>query len=227
MRVSIKNLSDFATELNEVQVFHQYNVDIRNREIIVSGEESISGFDSGEPGVDHIMAARLIRNIRLLTNRDKSPILIHMKTCGGDWNEGMAIYDAIKTCPCYVTILNYTHARSMSSLILQAADNRVMMPNSEFMFHHGEYADAGEFITVMNTIEWYKRTMDTMYNIYVNSMKETKHSRWKRASKITIRKWLDEQMDKKNDVYLSAEEAIENGFADSIFEGDWNKLIKC
>lgn len=215
-----------AENKTEIATFHQYNIDVKNREILISGEESMSEPCNDEPGVDHILSARLIRNIRILVNEnDKAPILIHMKTCGGDWNEGMAVYDAVKTCPVYVTILNYTHARSMSSLILQAADNRVMMPNSEFMFHHGEYGQEGEFITVMNTVEWYKRTMDTMCNIYVDAMKSTKHSKWRKITKPKIRVWLDDQMDKKNDVYLSAQEAVDNGFADSIFDGNWNKLI--
>jgi len=226
MRVPIKNSSKLFTELAEVESFHSYNVDLRNREIMVSGEEVMSEVGGEEPGVDHVLAARCIRNIRILVNQDEiAPILIHMKTCGGSWNEGMAIYDAVKTCPVRVTILNYTHARSMSSLILQAADNRVMMPHSEFMFHHGTYSDEGEFVTVASTLDWYKRTADVMCGIYVDSMKNSEHSRWRGASRDRIRKWLDEQMEKKNDVYLSASEAVDHGFADSIFDGDWAALL--
>ena len=42
----------------------------------------------------------------------------------------MAIFDAIKICRSHVTILVYGQAESMSSIILQAADKRIMMPNS-------------------------------------------------------------------------------------------------
>ncbi len=217
---------DYNKELSEVEIFHQFNIDIKNREILISGEDVMSEAWCGEPGVDHILSARLIRNLRILTNQNKKPILIHMKTCGGDWHEGMAIYDIINLCPAYITILNYTHARSMSSLILQAADNRIMMPHSDFMFHHGTYADEGEMVTVISGLEWYKKTMSTMNDIYVDSMKKTEHSLWHKASRAKIHKWLLEQMDSKNDVYLSAVEARDNGFADSIFDGNWDNLIK-
>jgi len=225
MRTPIKNSDRFFTELSEVEVIHNYNVDIRNREIFISGEDSTTEIGGAEPGVDHILSARIIRNLRLLTNRSDKPILIHMKTCGGDWNEGMAIYDAIKLCPVYITILNYTHARSMSSIILQAAGNRVMMPHSSFMFHHGTYGDEGEMKTVMATMEWYKRSIDIMCNLYVDSMKNTPHSKWNKSSRDKIRQWLDEQMDKKNDVFLSAADAVQHGFADSVFDGDWAALL--
>ena len=55
----------------------------------------------------------------------------------------MAIYQAIEACPNYVTILNYTHARSMSSLIFLAADWRAMLPYSTYMFHEGTWGFEG------------------------------------------------------------------------------------
>jgi len=223
MRVPIRDADRFFVELDEIEKIHSYNIDIRNREIFISGED---GLDPDiEPGVNYIMSARLIRNLRILVNRSNKPILIHMKTCGGSWNEGMAMYDAIKSCPTHVTILNYTHARSMSSLILQAADRRVMMPHSEFMFHHGTYSDDGEMVTVMSNLDWYRRTIDVMCGIYVDVMKETPGSKWVKVSKDKIRQWLDEQMEKKNDVFMSAEDAVCNGFADAVFDNDWGKLV--
>ena len=120
---------------------HEYDVDLQSNHIYLMGMESYAaGHEEaiGEPGVEYSMANRFIRNLNICmrANPDK-PVVIHMKTCGGDWTEGMAIYDAIKSCPMPVTILNYTHARSMSSLILQAANKRVMMPHSYFMYHDG------------------------------------------------------------------------------------------
>lgn len=151
-----------------------------------------------------------------------------MKTCGGDWKEGMAIYDAIKSCPNQVIILNYTHARSMSSLIFQAADKRVMMPHSTFMFHDGTMAINGTVKQFYTEYEQTKIQEDQMLNIYIDSMK--KKGKMKNDKPEKIRKWLRDQMDKKEDVYLSAEQAVEYGFADEIFGAngiyDWNALTK-
>ena len=94
-------------------------------------------YDEGETGVDHFMAEYLIKGMHSLESKNKKPILIIMNNPGGDWYHGMAIYDAIKSSPCECTIKVYGHAMSMGSIILQAADNRIMMPNSRFMIHYG------------------------------------------------------------------------------------------
>lgn len=218
--------TDIESKYFYLRCMHDLGIDPIAREIYLAGEPEADAETSvmGEPGVEFIMASRFIKNLRSLELDSNDPILIHMKTCGGSWMEGMAIYDTIKACPCVVTILNYTHARSMSSLILQAADSRVMMPNSEFMFHHGEYGDSGELMTVISNLEFYKRSIDIMCNIYVDVMKNTRGSKWTGTSRQQVRQWLDKQMDQKNDVFMSAEEAVKNGFADCVFDGDWKGL---
>lgn len=204
---------------------HEYDVDLLSNHIYLMGVdrgyESVQG--DQEPGIEYVIAKRFIKNINMCmrVNSDKA-ILIHMKTCGGYWEEGMAIYDAIKTCPFKVTILNYTHARSMSSLILQAADKRVMMPNSHFMLHDGTYAIDGTYKQVMSTIEFDKRTERIMLNIYAEKMNEQGEFKGQGVTK--IKKWLREQMDKKEDVFFTAERAVELGLADEIFDGNWSNL---
>ena len=210
---------------------HEYDVDVSSSHIYLMGSEEYVLPDTlgDEPGVEYVMANRFIRNINLCmrANPDK-PILIHMKTCGGYWEEGMAIHNAIKACPFPITILNYTHARSMSSLIFQAANKRVMMPDSYFMFHDGTLELGGTIKQVKSTMSFGDRTDDRMMDIYVDAMKNTPTSKVKSWSKRRLRNWLREQMDKKEDVYLTAEEAVYYGFADEIFgeDGyDWGKLI--
>ena len=141
-------------------------------------------------------------------NPDK-PILIHMKTCGGDWDEGMAIYDSIKACPIPVTILSYTHARSMSSLIFLAANKRVMMPNSTFMFHDGSEGISGTVKQVKSYVKFGDYTSKIMLDIYVEALKE--QGKFKNWSRKRIREMLRHEMDEKEDVYLLSKEALEWG----------------
>lgn len=191
---------------------------------------SSDDLDAGEPGVEFLMANRFIKNINLCMrgNPDK-PILIHLKSCGGDWTEGMAIYDVIKACPVPVTLLNYTHARSMTSLIFQAGNKRVMMPHSYFLFHDGTLVEEGTTKQVYSSIDFHKKTSEIMLNIYINAMKNTPTSKVKHWSDKKLRNWLITQMDKKEDVYLDAEQAIYYGFADEIFGQngyDWAGLVE-
>lgn len=205
---------------------HEYDVDLQSNHIYLMGMESYAaGHDEmiGEPGVEYSMANRFIRNLNICmrANPDK-PIVIHMKTCGGLWEEGMAIYDAIKSCPMPVTILNYTHARSMSSLIFQAANKRVMMPHSYFMYHDGTLGLDGTTKTVISNLEFTQKVGKAMLDIYVDSMKLS--GKYKHRSRKWLYNYLRTNMDKKEDVFLMAKEAVELGFADSVFNYDWASL---
>jgi len=213
---------------------HEYNVDQDGMTIYLMGEDSYSEGADGEwatePGVEYSMSNRLIRNLQALQKSPKDskgklrPIIIHMKTCGGDWSEGMAIYDAIYHCPNPVVILNYTHARSMSSLILQAADKRVMMPHSYYMFHEGDATISGTEKQVRSYQEFFSKLTPVMLNIYTDSMREK--GKFHKSSRSTIKKMLTEMMDKKEEVYLTAKETVTWGLADEIFDGNWEKLKK-
>jgi ATP-dependent Clp protease protease subunit len=205
------------------------DLDLKSNHIYLFGMEHY-GTGQGhentyEPGVEYAMANRFIRNLNVCMRvNPKTPLLIHMKTNGGDWTEGMAIYDAIKAFPWPVTILSYTHARSMSSIILQAANKRVLMPNSYFMFHDGTLGIEGTLKQVKSTVSFERNAERVMLDIYAKAMQLG--GKFAGKSQQSIKKWLRTQMDKKEDVYLSAKEAVENGFADEIFDADWARLIK-
>lgn len=174
------------------------------------------------------MSNRLIRNLHILNSMAHTPILIHMKTCGGDWYEGMAIYDALKASPSPIVIVNYTHARSMSSIILQAATRRIMMPNSVFMFHDGTMAYKGTTKQYLTEARQLEKQGVTMIGIYTDRMAESKA--FQGSNEAGRAAWLRAQMDTKEEVYLSAREAIRLGFADAVFgEGafkTWDSLTK-
>jgi ATP-dependent protease ClpP protease subunit len=219
---------DHKLKVNSDDLIHQlhnYDVDLKSNHIYLMGVDRGYEVNPGteEPGVEFIMASRFIKNINICmrVNQDK-PIIIHMKTCGGDWQEGMAIYDAIKSCPSRVIILNYTHARSMSSIIFQAADKRIMMPNSYFMLHDGTYGIEGTVKQVKSAVKFEERTEKTMLEIYATSMAENGAMAGK--DKIKIKKWLRNQMDSDEDVYLTAEQAVFFGLADAVFNYDWKTL---
>lgn len=210
-----------------IKAIHDWNIDVRQFSIHLTGEpiDYIDSDDFEEPGVEYKMSARLLKNLQILADLDPArPILIHMKTRGGDWNEGMAMYDVIHNASNPVVILNYTHARSMSSIIFQAARRRVMMPHSHFMFHDGTLVLGGTFRGVMTNAKWQEKTHLAMLDIYANRMKE--RGRFAKLPKTEIKAMLEKQMEKKEDVFLTAHETVTWGLADSIFDGNWQRLTK-
>lgn len=215
-----------AAKKDGIAYVHEYSIDLPENQIFLTGEDSIPDDDKnhlGEPGVEYRMANRFIKNLALAmkANPEKT-LLIHMKTAGGSWTEGMAIYDAIKAYPYPVVILSYTHARSMSSLILQAPDKRVLMPNSYFMFHDGTDGFEGTSKSFRSYAEFGKRNTKTMLGIYADSM--FAKGLMKGVPPVKIHAWLRRRMDKTEEVYLTAQQAVDYGFADEIFDGDWKKL---
>lgn len=213
-------MKKYEYQFDDLYALHNYGIDLSSREIFLVGEVDAMENCGYEPGVEFIMANTFIRNMRYLINKSSDPIIIHMKTCGGDWQEGLAIFDTIKTCPAHVTILNYTHARSMSSIILQAADKRIMMPNSHFMYHRGIIGMEGELRTVESHMAFSKNDTKRMLDIYTDAIYRSHRPKWKNKTEAQIGSVLKRQMMQKGDVFLTAEEAIEWGFADEIYEHD-------
>jgi ATP-dependent protease ClpP protease subunit len=222
---SIDKLVKYSKEDAVFQI-HEYNLDLKANHIYLMGEES-AALDEDEPGVEFSMANRFIRNLNIMMRLSDDPILIHMKTCGGDWSEGMAIYDAICACPNPVAILSYTHARSMSSIIFCAADRRIMMPHSTFMIHQGESFYGGTYKQAQTSAKMDEVYNEQMLKVYVDTLRSS--GTMKKWSRKRIKEYLEEQMNKKEEVYWSAEQAVKVGFADAVFGADgtwdWNTLL--
>lgn len=199
---------------DEISRIHDYDLILKTREVFLFGREELaSDLEGEEPGVEYTMANRLIRNLRILDQASDGPILLHMKSCGGDWMEGMAIYQAIRTCRSRVVAVVWTHARSMTSIILQACDYRAMMPYSHYMLHDGTFGMHGTVKQAYTEMEELRKAQEQMMGIYIARLVETGS-----YTERTARRWLRAQMDRKEEVYLDAHQTVEMGLADEVVE---------
>lgn len=97
--------------------------------------------DGPDSEIDAKIAEDTIKALHILDNtRPETPITLILNSSGGDTEQGMAIYDAIKSCNCEVHITVMGCAYSMAAYILQAADLRRITPNSKLMIHVGSYS---------------------------------------------------------------------------------------
>jgi ATP-dependent Clp protease protease subunit len=120
------------------------------------------------------MSERLIKALYLLQQKPEEPIRIILNSFGGCWYNGMAIYDAIRSCPAHVTIEVFGAAMSMGSIILQAADERVIHPNATIMVHDGYETRVGDIPkTFENWADYSKVTRRKMYEIYAEKSGKT------------------------------------------------------
>jgi len=197
-----------------IESIHGQNIDLKQREIYLHGHY---GPFEDDPGVEYRMATTFIKNLRHLDSIKNEPILIHMHSLGGNWGDGMAIYDAIELARSHVTIVVYGQAESMSSIILQAADTRIMMPNSYFMSHYGSSSNYGNYLDTQSWSKFETTILDSMLDIYVTKCIKGKFfkERYEEPTEAKVKTFIKRKL-KDGDWYLSSNEAVYYGFADGV-----------
>ena len=97
------------------------------------------------------------------------PIKVHMLLEGGDWYSGLSIMDAIYSAKSKVSIIAYGSASSMSGVILQAADERILMPNTYFMIHSGSISiDGSTTQAALSAIRYEEMERKKMVKIFAD-----------------------------------------------------------
>ena len=202
---------------------HHFGVIIDTREIFIAPNIE---HDVEEAMIDHVVANTFIRNLEVLNHLGQDPILVHLITCGGDWNYSMAIYDAIKhNCEdendlSDISVLVHAHARSMSSVIPQAATWRVMMPNADFLIHDGELEYGGNYQSAISEARWAEKGRETMIEIYAEKCVEGQFFKRENMDKKAIKEWLKEKIAQKQEFYMTASQAVDYGLMDGILGDD-------
>lgn len=201
--------------------FHDYGANIATREIFLHNHYHTE--DNQNPGVEYRMSNTFIKNLRGLDMKSDQAITIHMQSIGGEWSDGMAIFDAIQMSRSYITIIAYGQASSMSSIILQAADYRYMTPNSHFMCHYGSTDINTDYLSAQNVADYERKTAIAMFEIYAKRCVEGqffKDKFGKKPSDKQVKNYLIRKL-KSGDWYLSADESVYYGFADSVLK-NWH-----
>lgn len=155
---------------NEIEVFMQFDIHVPTKTLYMGSQGE--DWDGYENGTDFSMAERVIKGLTILDEiRPEEPINIIMNNPGGCWYSGMAIYDAIKNCQSSVHITARGHVMSMGSIIFQAADFRIMSPNTKMMIHDGSSGTGGHSKNVIAWADEEKSILQDMYRIYHEKMK--------------------------------------------------------
>lgn len=196
--------------LNEI---HNYNIDVENRELYLHSYLS-DGDD--EAGVDYRSAIIFEKNLRYLNTLSLEPILVHMHLPGGDWQDCLGIYDNMKNSKSKVAIVAYAKVESSSSVLLQAADLRILSPNTNFLIHYGSLSIDNEHKAALSTVQWSEKESEKMIDIFTDRCMDSLMSKEKNWKRMIARKHIVTQLATKRDWILTAEEAVRYGFADGI-----------
>lgn len=197
---------------NDISHIHNFNIDILNREIYLHSH--IEGLEEG--GVDYRSAIIFEKNIRYLDLISNDPIIIHMHLPGGDWQDCLAIYDTIKNTKSKTIIVAYAKVESSSGVLLQAANLRILMPNTNFLMHYGSITVDNEHKAALSMIHWSERESEKMIDMFTEKCVQSKIAEDKNWKKMIIKKHIVTQLATKRDWMLTADEAVYYGFADGV-----------
>lgn len=192
---------------------HNHNIDIKNREVYLNSYHSESEY---EPGVDYRSAINFEKNIRILNTISHDNILVHMHLPGGVWEDGLGIYDTIRLSKSKIVILAYAKVESASSVILQAAYKRILMPNTHVLIHYGSLSIDDEHRAAKSTFEWSEKESQKMIDIFTDKCSHSPFISKKNWNKYIIKKHILAQLANKSDWILNANEAVDYGFADGV-----------
>ncbi len=191
---------------------HNIGIDPKTREVYLH-----SNMDSEEEaGVDFRSATSFIKNIRYLNQISHEPILVHMHLPGGDWQDCMGIVDTISTSASKIFILAYGKVESASSILFQAADLRVLMPNTHMLIHYGSLSIEDEHRAAKSSFEWSEKESLKMINMFTSRCIDSPIAKERNWKKHIIKKHIMTQLDNKSDWILDAEESVYYGFADGV-----------
>jgi ATP-dependent protease ClpP protease subunit len=210
-----KNLKkDNINETDVLTTIHNFGMDVVNREVYLHSYLSDA---EAEGGVDFRSAVTFEKNIRYLNNLSSEPILVHMHLPGGEWQDCLGMFDTIKYSSSKIAILAYAKAESSSSVLLQAADLRILMPNTNVLIHYGSFSLNDEHSkAAASSVQWNEKECDKMVDIFTDRCMDSAIATEKNWKRMMARKHIVSQIANKCDWILTAEEAVYYGFADGV-----------
>ncbi len=155
----------------------------------------------GDTEWDDVDAKSFFRELKSLG--DVREITVRINSPGGDVFTAQAIYNQLKTHPAKVTVYIDGLAASAASLIAMAGDWVVMPANALMMIHNPQTLAWGDANDLQKGIEVLEKVKETMLEVY-----QAKTG----LDKETLLELIDDE------TWLTAEEAVEWGFADEVAE---------
>lgn len=157
--------------------------------------------------IDETPITMVTSHLFTLAKKDKKkPIYIIINTFGGSVYDMFALYDAMKYIQSLGTPVNTIGIGKIMSagvLLLAAGTNRKLGPNASIMYHWGKSEAVGDLFEIEIELAEIKRIEHLCNKLLSDN------------SSMTIED-IETLILERMDVYLSSEEAIKYGLADSL-----------
>ena len=161
-------------------------------------------FLSGQ--VEDEMANAVVAQLLFLEmDNPDADISLYINSPGGSVTAGMAIYDTMQYIKAPVRTVCVGLAASMGAFLLMAGEKgkRMALPNAEVMIHQPSGGAQGQATDVSIRAEWLIRTKKKMNQIMADMTGQS-------VEKVSA--------DAERDYFMSAQEAMNYGIVDQIFD---------
>ena len=154
---------------------------------------------------DQVANAVVAQLLFLETDNPDADINLYINSPGGSVTAGMAIFDTMNYIKCPVRTVCVGLAASMGAFLLMAGEKgkRLALPNSEVMIHQPSGGASGQATDVTIHAEWLLRTKNKMNRLMAEMTGQP-------LEKIAL--------DVERDHFMSAQEALEYGIIDEIYQ---------
>ena len=156
--------------------------------------------------VNQEMANSIVAQLLFLEMEDpEAEISMYINSPGGSVTDGMAIFDTMRYIKPKVRTVCLGMAASMGAFLLMAGapGMRYALPNSEVMIHPPSGGASGQATDVQLHAQWLLRTKNKMNTL---------------MSEMTGQPLEKIQQDVERDYFMTAQEALEYGIIDKIFD---------
>ena len=161
-------------------------------------------FLSGQ--VEDEMANAIVAQLLFLEmDNPDADISLYINSPGGSVTAGMAIYDTMQYIKAPVRTVCVGMAASMGAFLLMAGEKgkRMALPNAEVMIHQPSGGAQGQATDVSIRAEWLIRTKKKMNQMMADMTGQS-------VEKVSA--------DAERDYFMSAQEAMNYGIVDQIFD---------
>jgi ATP-dependent Clp protease protease subunit len=151
----------------------------------------------------------MIQQFLWLDHVSDAPIKFYLNSPGGSVSAGLAIYDTIATIKSPITVFGYGNCASMGCILLSAKYDRpgckrYVLPSCRVMAHQVRGGAGGQCSDML---------------IEAKLMTEINEDLFQKIATWTGQPYEKIKADANRDYWMTAEKAVEEGYADAVFTG--------
>lgn len=151
-----------------------------------------------------------VKNVIAELTDENEELKVVINSPGGDVQAGQEIYSILKDIKNHVTIEVQSIAASAASMIAMAGDTVKMSPVALLMIHNASTCTSGDYRDMQHTADVLQTVNTAIMQAYIAKTGKTEDE-------------LKDMMDRET--WLTANQCLENGFADEIIKDEKQSII--